>query len=217
MPTLDTILRSHRIDRPLWYGISNRILFPELSVFAYLEALFTTSAQIIQWREKDLSRDENALYVREGVRLARHTGKLFLVNTDAELALLEGADGVHMTSSQDVVSVVELLSGQQGRSLLLGQSVHSAVSARTSTRLGCDYLLLGPVFDPLSKKAYREPLGLETLKQVAQESALPVFALGGLEESRAPEALAAGAAGVAGIGWVHREVGEIVGKPVTGA
>ena len=88
----------------------------------------------------------------------------------------------------------------------------SVASARASARLGCDYLLLGPVFNPLSKKAYREPLGLGALKQVVQESALPVFALGGLDESRAPEALLAGAVGVAGIGWVHREVGEIMGN-----
>jgi thiamine-phosphate pyrophosphorylase len=211
LPTLDAILRSHRIDQPVWYGISNRRLFPELPVFAYLEALFTTSAQIIQWREKDLPREENVLYVKEGVRLARRTGKLFLVNTDAELALRECADGVHLTASQDAVSVGEVLGGPQVRSLILGQSVHSAVSARTSARLGCDYLLLGPVFDPLSKKAYREPLGLRTLERVARESAIPVFALGGLDESRVSEALSAGAAGVAGIGWVHREVEEIVG------
>ena len=211
MPTLDTILRSHRIDRPVWYGISNRRLFPELAVSKYLEALFKTSAQIIQWREKDLSRGESALYVREGARLARQTGKLFLVNTDAELALSEGADGVHLTSSQDVDSVAKLLSGQQASSLVVGRSVHSVASARASARLGCDYLLLGPVFNPLSKKAYREPLGLGALKQIVQESSLPVFALGGLDESRAPEALLAGAVGVAGIGWVHREVGEIMG------
>lgn len=171
-----------------------------------------TSAQLIQWREKDLPQKENALYVKEGVRLARRTGKLFLVNTDAELALREGADGVHLTASQDAVSVGEILGGPKARSLILGQSVHSAVSARTAARLGCDYLLLGPVFDPLSKNAYREPLGLRTLERVAGESAIPVFALGGLNESRVSEALSAGAAGVAGIGWVHREVEEIVGR-----
>ncbi len=188
------------------------MLFPELSPFAYLEVLFTTSAQIIQWREKDLPQDENALYVKEGVRLARLSGKVFLVNSDVELALKAGADGVHLTSSQDAASVSEIVGSQLKRSLMLGQSVHSVSSARTSTRSGCDYLLLGPVFNPLSKKAYTKPLGLRTLQQVVQESSIPVFALGGLDKSRAEKAFAAGAVGVAGISWIHHEVEELVGR-----
>lgn len=210
MPTLDTILGSHSFHPPIWYGISNRLLFPRLSPYAYLEALFTTSAQIIQWREKDLPRDENALFVKEGVRLARLSGKVFLVNSDTELALVAGADGVHLTSTQDVSSVFEVVGSPSTRRFLLGQSVHSVDSARTSQRLGCHYLLLGPVFDPLSKKAYTTPLGLRTLQQVVQESSIPVFALGGLDESRAEEVFATGAVGVAGISWIQREVEEIV-------
>ena len=211
MPTLDTILKSHSFYPPIWYGISNRLLFPGLSPYAYLEALFATSAQIIQWREKDISRDENALYVKEGVRLARLSGKVFLVNSDVELALETGADGVHLTSSQEVNSLSKVVGSQSTRRLLLGQSVHSAASAHISQQLGCDYLLLGPVFDPLSKKAYTTPLGLKTLQRVVQGSSIPVFALGGLDESRAEEAFASGAVGVAGISWIRHELEAIVG------
>jgi len=212
LPTLDTILGSRSFYPPIWYGISNRLLFPGLSPYAYLKALFATRAQIIQWREKDLSRDENARYVKEGVRLARLSGKLFLVNSDVELALESGADGVHLTSSQNVSSVSEVVGSQSTRRLLVGQSVHSADGAHISQRLGSDYLLLGPVFDPLSKKAYTTPLGLTTLQQVVQDSSIPVFALGGLDESRVEEVLGAGVVGVAGISWIRHEIEAIVGR-----
>lgn len=146
----------------------------------------------------------------EGVRLARATGKLFLVNGDLELAAEAGADGVHLTSSQRPASAAQIRVARPSLRIIIGQSVHSREAAMTAIEGGCDYLLLGPVFDPLSKKAFSKPLGLSALRQVTQESAKPVFALGGLDEVRAEEVIAAGAAGVAGISWVNREVEQIL-------
>jgi thiamine-phosphate pyrophosphorylase len=56
-----------------------------------------------------------------------------------------------------------------------------------------------PVFNPLSKAAYRQPLGIEELKRICDSVTLPVFALGGVTRQNAGACLAAGAAGVAGI------------------
>ena len=59
-----------------------------------------------------------------------------------------------------------------------------------------DYLLLGPVFAPHSKRGTRPPLGLGVLAR----GDVPAIALGGIDGSNAAACLAAGAHGVAGIG-----------------
>ena len=204
------ILKKHKFHLPVRYGISNRLAFPRLDPVDYLESLFRTSAQIIQWREKDLDPERTRVLVRQGVRLARKTGKIMLVNSFVDIALEEGADGVHLTSSQDVKEVEYKRKRWGGKDFLMGKSVHSLKEAQKAAILGLDYVILGPIFPPLSKRSYRLPLGTSLLHEVVQRTDSPVIAVGGIDESRFEMIFRTGAAGVAGISWVSRELGEMI-------
>ncbi|MFB3904588.1 MAG: thiamine phosphate synthase [Acidobacteriota bacterium] len=191
---------------PFWYGISARSSFPGLDPFQYLEALFATTADMIQWREKDLPGELLRPLVRRGSELARLTGKIFLVNSATWVALLEAADGVHLTSSATVTEAV-LARRQSGRTeFLIGKSVHSLDEALRTAAEGADYLLLGPVFDPISKKPQLPPLGLEALRLAVEKVQIPIFALGGIDKANAESVLQTGVTGVAGISWVKQEI-----------
>jgi thiamine-phosphate pyrophosphorylase len=68
---------------------------------------------------------------------------------------------------------------------------------------GVDYVTVSPVYPTPSKPGYGPALGKHTLSDLtAIAGAPPVYALGGVDTARAPECLAAGAAGVAVMGAV---------------
>jgi len=210
LPTFNDILRKHNLQSPILYGISNRRAFPNLEPLSYLELLFQTRADIVQWREKDLSAGQNRSLVQRGVRLASETGKLFLVNSLFEVALEEEADGAHLTSSQDVGEARRGRDRFGARPSLLGKSVHTLSEAERAEAEGVDYLLLGPIFDPLSKPSDRLPLGCSTLQEAVQTLSIPVIAIGGIDESNFEEVFKTGAGGAAGITWMQREVSALL-------
>ncbi len=212
MPTLDVIFAERKFEPPLFYGISNRLLFRELTPQRYLAALFETPAQIIQWREKDLSREENRGFVKTGSELASKGGKIFLVNGDVELALQERADGAHLTSRQDLKAAVRRREETGLTLFLLGKSVHSVPEAIRAESQGADYVLLAPVFDPISKGSYTAALGLGVLREAVESLSIPVFALGGITEENCRLVLDSGAVGIAGISWVSAHLRRILAR-----
>jgi len=201
-----TTFGRRNLTGPLWYGISARSFFPHLDPFHYLEELFSTTADLIQWREKDLGEETMRPLVRLGSELAQATGKTFLVNSATWAALLESADGVHLTSTGSVADALRARR-QSGRSeFLIGKSVHCVEEAIRSAEEGADYVLLGPVFDPLSKERERTPIGLDALRAAVEQVRVPIFALGGVDKTNADVVLRTGVVGVAGISWVKEEI-----------
>jgi thiamine-phosphate pyrophosphorylase len=81
----------------------------------------------------------------------------------------------------------------------LGVSCHSVEHVRAAEAEGADYVVFGPVFEPISKTAGLEPRGLQELERTARAVKIPVLALGGVTKSNLAACFAAGAAGVAGI------------------
>ncbi len=115
------------------------------------------------------------------------------VHDRVHLALVAGADGVHLGfRSLDARRVRDLVG-----EMTLGCSTH----AGDDPRLGeiCDYVFHGPVFDTPSKRGWKEPVGLEGLRQAVLDWDVPVLGIGGIDPGRARAVLDAGAAGVAAL------------------
>ena len=199
MRTLDTILAAKGLSPPYWFGISDRQLFRNVETLDYLRALFRTRADALLWREKDLSREVNRIFVKEGVKLASDLGKLFLVSTDYRLAIEEHAEGAHLASDQDLLEARGVARELASSQFILGKSAHSTEETVQAESQGADYVLLAPVFDPISKPVYRRSLELENLQEAVRSVSIPVFALGGIMEGNGHLALEAGAYGLAGI------------------
>jgi len=64
---------------------------------------------------------------------------------------------------------------------------------------GADFVVFGPVFETTSKQDYGPPVGVGELRMVARRLRIPVLALGGITLANFPDALDAGAAGIAAI------------------
>lgn len=194
-----------KLLKPIKYGISDRTFFPGIELFDYLERLFGSSADIIQWRERDLGSTASRRIVRRGIEIARENSRIFIVNADYELAIEEGADGFHLTSDQDLPSVLDKI-GDKRSGMVVGKSAHSLEEAIASEAEGADYITLSPIYEPYSRETDHGLLGLTMLRSVAQTLTIPVLALGGVDYSRLDVVCAAGAAGIAGTTWINREI-----------
>jgi thiamine-phosphate pyrophosphorylase len=145
-------------------------------------------------------RDPNAIARRleaEAARLVAEAPVPVLVSGRADLALAAGAAGVNLPERDLPVQAARRL---LGRERLVGRSVHSVAAAREAEAQGADYVVFGPVFASASHPG-QPAAGLGALREVVAAVALPVLAIGGIDEERARLCREAGAAGFAAIGY----------------
>jgi 8-oxo-dGTP diphosphatase len=146
--------------------------------------------RMVQVREPGFSKSELASLASKVVRLARPAGARVLVSRDAALAREVGADGVHLSALQVAAA------SERPDLPFVGASAHSAGELRAAEHIGADFAVLGPVRRTPSHPD-RSPLGWDGLRDSAHGSAIPVFALGGVDRSDMDAAWACGAHGVA--------------------
>jgi thiamine-phosphate pyrophosphorylase len=177
------------------YAISDSRLFGGVDRLPeWVAGLENAGVDMVQIREKSLPAGELVRVVTACLLRCRRIR--LLVNSRIDVALACGAQGAHLPGDSPPPSVWR---GIVPPSFLFGVSCHSLEDARAAQVGGADFVVVAPVFDPLSKAAFRQPLGIGELKRICHTVSLPVFALGGVTRENAAKCLAAGAVGVAGI------------------
>jgi thiamine-phosphate pyrophosphorylase len=152
---------------------------------------------LIQLREKNLRAGVLYELATQAANLTRGSSTRLLVNDRADIARAARADGVHLTTRSLRASDVRRAFGN---SFLIGVSTHTLPEALEARDHGADFAVFGPVFDTASKLAYGSPVGLEKLNEAALcLSPFPLIALGGITLEKAPDAIRAGASGIAAI------------------
>jgi thiamine-phosphate pyrophosphorylase len=140
---------------------------------------------------------------RELLELARElrsacdgAGAWLAVHDRAHVALAAGADAVHLGFRSLAPA---LLRGVLGERVALGLSTHTGDDP--DTWRAADYLVHGPLRATPSKQAgtpaWREPIGLDGLRDTCESTETPVLAIGGVRPEDVGPALDAGAHGVA--------------------
>ncbi len=160
------------------YCFSPGRLLPGKDPIEAVAAQIRGGADVIQLREKEMSRRgrlDLGLRLRE---LTQEEGILFIVNDDVDLAIILDADGVHL--GQDDIPI------QYARPLMkdkiIGVSTHSIEQVREAVASGADYIGVGPVFETTTK-ADREPLiGLDLLERIRDNCPVPYVAIGGIRK-----------------------------------
>lgn len=155
-------------------------------------------AGVVQVRVKETPAGEILRIARETVALARGRA-LVLVNDRADLALLSGADGVHVGDEDLPVPEARRLIGPD---LLLGRTTRTLAEAQAALAEGADHVGFGPIFATTTKTLGVPPRGTATLREVCAALGAPVVAIGGIGEATIGEVAAAGAACAAVIGAI---------------
>lgn len=164
-----------------------------------IDASLSGGARLMQIREKDLSARELLGLAKAIKAKAEKFGARILINDRADIALVAGADGVHITGAGYAPIEARNILGAKA---LIGVSTHSIDEARRAEEEGADFVTFGPVYFTESKASYGEPLGVEKLREAASAIKAPVYALGGVTKERVREAVSNGASGVAVISAV---------------
>ncbi len=155
-------------------------------------AAVESGVNAVQLREKDLAPTDLA---RLAERLRAEIGDraLLIVNGNADVAREVAADGLHLPA--------EAPFARPDSMTLVGRSVHSVEAAVQAEREGADYVIAGPIYETLSHQGVAAA-GVRLVSAVVAAVSVPVVAIGGITADGVPDALSAGAGGVAVISAV---------------
>ena len=182
--------------RPVWGSESRLYLVtgarPDLASF--LEAAVAGGVDLVQLREKGIPDGRLLPVLEEARTVTRRLGVPLVVNDRPDLAVLVGADYVHVGQEDLPVAAARRFG------LGVGLSTHSAEEL---ARAEADYVGVGPVY-PTPTKEGRPPVGLELVRHAARHAPAPWFAIGGIDEANVADVVAAGARRIA----VVRAIGD---------
>lgn len=159
-----------------------------------VRAMLDAGIGLIQYREKEKKSGvmyEECLEIR---RMTRDAGAAFIVNDHIDLALMVGADGVHIGQEDFPVEAVRRLVGEK---MAIGLSTHAPEEALAAVKSGADYIGVGPIFRTFTKEDVVDPVGFEYLEYVAGNLDIPFVAIGGIKEHNVAEVVRRGARCVA--------------------
>jgi thiamine-phosphate pyrophosphorylase len=146
---------------------------------------------LFQLRDKHASDDEVLAAAAVARELCTQAGALFFVNDRPDLAAATGADGVHVGQDDGSVADARAVVGPDA---LVGQSTHRPAEIDAAT--DADLIGVGPVHATPTKEG-RAPAGLDLVRYAADNARQPWFAIGGMDATTIPAAMAAGARRVA--------------------
>ncbi|MDK2823860.1 MAG: thiamine-phosphate pyrophosphorylase [Clostridia bacterium] len=144
-----------------------------------VKEMIDAGIKIIQYREKDnKSIKEKYEECKEIRMLTKEAGITFIINDHIDIALLVGADGVHIGQDDLPIEEVRKLVGPD---MIIGLSTHSPEQAQDAIKRGADYIGVGPLFTTNTKKNVCSPVGLEYLEYVVKNHDIPFVAIGGIK------------------------------------
>lgn len=146
----------------------------------------------LQLREKDLSDKEILDAAKRIKSITDGTSVQFVMNDRADLALLSGADMLHL--GQDDISLDEARR-IVGSSMAIGLSTHSIEQARKALSMTNRpaYIGFGPIYATTTKAIADPTVGTELLSEVLGFADIPVIAIGGIFPTNIDSVTAAGA------------------------
>jgi thiamine-phosphate pyrophosphorylase len=163
--------------------------------------LITADPCWLQVRAKGASAAELLALGRAVLPLARAAGIPLCINDRLDVALVLGADAVHL--GQDDLPLAEARQVSGGR-LRIGISTHDRAQVDAALAAGADYLGFGPIYPTLSKQNPDPVVGLAALRAVCRDATVPVVAIGGIGLAEVRAVAEAGAAAVAVISAMER-------------
>ncbi|MCK9226719.1 MAG: thiamine phosphate synthase [Syntrophorhabdaceae bacterium] len=153
-----------------------------------LKQAVNDGAAIVQLRDK--TGDEKTVLekAREIVEYKKVKDFVFILNDDPALAVKAGADGVHIGQDMSTIEARAIV----GNDMIVGKTTHNLEQGRQAIAEGADYISTGPVYATPTKPG-RPAVGLEYVREAAQNLDIPAVAIGGIDLGNIGDVLRAGA------------------------
>lgn len=151
---------------------------------------------LFQFREKgsSLTMSETVFLGKRLKEICHRSSIPFIVNDRVDLAMVLGADGIHVGQDDLPAVQVRRLMGEEA---IVGVSCENVEEADKAIQAGADYIGVGAVFSTRSKADAGKPIGPEAIRRIRHAKGLPIVGIGGINAANADSVIAAGAEGVA--------------------
>jgi hydroxymethylpyrimidine kinase/phosphomethylpyrimidine kinase/thiamine-phosphate diphosphorylase len=161
---------------------------------AWIERVLAAGVRTVQLRIKDPGQPDLRAQIRASVAAARAVDAQLFINDHWQLAIDEGAYGVHL--GQEDLATADLAAIQRA-GLRLGLSTHAYWEVCRAWALQPSYIACGPIHPTAAKAMPWIPQGSGNLAYWCALLPTPVVAIAGMDLPRAREAMRCGAASVA--------------------
>jgi thiamine-phosphate pyrophosphorylase len=185
---------------PRLYVILDATLLP-ISAQDCAQELAGAGVRLMQYRDKTAAAREMLDTSRSLASFLSPLGVSFIVNDRPDVAVLAGADGVHVGQEDLAAEQARLLVGPKK---WVGVSTHNLEQFREAAATSADYIAVGPIFGTLSKANPDPVVGTELIRRVRGLTDKPIVAIGGITVETAALLIEAGADSVAVIGDILR-------------
>lgn len=180
----DTVLRACTAKK--WENVRLYVLInaapqtPPADVLRLCRDCIAGGADCLQLRAKNLTDAQFLKLAEAFTALCRESAIISIINDRIDIAVLSGADGVHL--GQDEIPI------QKGRNLasvplIIGVSTHSQMELHLAIDSGCDYAAIGPAFASPTKP-HLQVAGLDYLTialQALNQAGIYHVAIGGID------------------------------------
>lgn len=170
--------KSH-IDWTLYLCTDRDIMTCE-TVERSVELAAQGGCSVVQLREKNSSSREFLQLAQRVKPITRKYNIPLIINDRLDIALLSGADGVHLGQSDLPCSEVRRISGDE---LIIGVSAATAAEAEKAQSDGADYIGVGAMY-PTATKTNTRPVTIGLLKEIRSSVNIPIVAIGGITYER---------------------------------
>lgn len=163
-------------------------------VLSQVEAAIKGGATFVQVREKHLDAREFLTEARWIVELCHRHGVRCVVNDNIDIALLSGADGVHVGQDDMACAKARVMLGDKR---IIGVSAHNVDEAVAAEKAGADYLGSGAAFPTGTKDVSGQYVTPDEYAAITSAVNIPVVAIGGITRGNISQLNGRGLAGVA--------------------
>lgn len=175
------------------YAVTDRTWLKGQTLAFQIEEALKGGVTIVQLREKGLS---TKAFVQEALAIKAITTRYnvpLIINDNVEVALLSDADGVHLGLDDMSVSKARTLLGPDK---IIGASARTIERALEAESEGATYLGVGAIFGTTTKQDAKT-ITLDLLYSICLATAIPVVAIGGINEANLLQLKGLGISGVA--------------------
>jgi thiamine-phosphate pyrophosphorylase len=199
---LSRILRQQKITRltGLYVILDTQVLGTKNEIDIATKVI-RGGARILQLRDKHYEKGRLLAIAQKLKDLCHKADALFIINDHLDIALAVDADGLHI-GQEDLP--LPLVRKELPIDKIIGCSTINLDQALKAEAEGADYIAVGAIF-PTPTKKDAIVVGIEQLRQIKQEIALPIVAIGGINKSNVIEVMSAGANSAAVISAVLKQ------------
>lgn len=180
-------------NKLLLYAITDPSWVGKQSLYEQIEEAILGGITILQLREKKLSEEKFLKEAIEIKKLCNDYNIPLIINDNVNVALISGADGVHVGLQDTPIREIRKKVGQD---FIIGATAKTVEQALAAENAGADYLGVGAVFPSPTKK---DAIGItiEELKEITSSVSIPTVAIGGISINNINELKDGGMYGIA--------------------